>query len=70
MEQMRGKDSKNDFTNGQVSNKRNNRQPPTGFEGMNYEQRRAPYRGMRQNSITNQSDNQNGSMDTNGGDDR
>lgn len=43
MDNMRGQESRKGQPHNNATGSRDRNQPPTGFEGMNYEQKRRPY---------------------------
>jgi len=47
MENSRAPESRKSQTHNNVAAGRERTQPPTDFEGMNYEQKRKPYRDLR-----------------------
>ena len=61
MDNMRGQESREGQPHNSAAGGRNRSQPPTGFEGMNYEQKRKPYmdgKNGQKNSIKSSNSNQ------------
>lgn len=63
MNDQRSRENKEEQSTYSRDNKQQNRQsgPPTGFEGMNFEQRRGSYRGNSSNSNSDHSSDENSS---------